>query len=284
MARSYVTGLLGAVILVAAMTAGQAQTLRCEPEKAAEKYPSYAGKVVKIGASPTQPPYAFADPANPDRMAGLEVELIENALKCAGLKYDYQRGTWVGLLSSMFSGAADVMVGNVNYRPDRAEKVDFVLYTRAGSMAVVAKGNPKKIVDVGSLCGRTGSAIAGGSSSLIIDRQSKLCVESGKPAIDFQPATDPETAYRQVKSGRAEFAMDDIAAFAVRVAKDPETETGFTVLSGLVGGFVVPKGNAAMLAVVTDGLKIQEQDGTIAALMKKYNLPTDLLIPVESRK
>lgn len=282
MTRSYLTGALSALFLAGAVTAAHAQ--RCEPEKAAEKYPAYAGKTVKIAASPTQPPYAFADPANPDRMAGLEVELIENAMKCVGLKYEYMRGSWVGLLSSMFSGSGDIMVGNVNYRPDRAEKVDFILYTRAGSMAVVPKGNPKKIVSIDSLCGRTGSAIAGGSSALIIDRQNKLCLEAGKPAIDFQPATDPEAAYRQVSSGRAEFAMDDIAAFGVRVAKDTEVQEGFKVLSGIVGGFVVPKGNAAMFAAVLEGLKAQERDGTLATLMKKYDLSTDLLIPVEGRK
>lgn len=282
MMRSCLTGALGALLLAGTMTGAHAQS--CEPEKVAQKYPAYAGKVVKIAASPTQPPYAYADPANPDLMTGLEVDLVENAMKCAGLKFEYFKGAWVGLLSSMFSGSADVMAGNVNYRPDRAEKVDFILYTRAGSLAVVPKGNPKKLVDAASMCGRSGAAIAGGSSALIIDRQSKLCVEAGKPPIDYQAATDPETAYRQVTSGRADFAMDDIAAFSVRIARDPETQEGFKVLSGLVGGFVVPKGNATMLAIMTDGLKVQERDGTLAALVRKYDLSTDLLIPIEARK
>lgn len=282
--RYVLTGAFSALFLIGNMTVGHAQAQGCEPEKAAQKYPTYAGKLVKIAASPTQRPYAFVDPANPDRMVGLEVELVESAMKCAGLKYEFLRGTWVGLLAAMFSGSADVMAGNVNYRPDRAEKVDFILYTRAGSMAIVPKGNPKKITDVATLCGRLGAAIAGGSSALLIDRQSKVCVQDGKPAIEFQAAADPEAAYRQVASGRADFAMDDIAVFSMRVSTDPQIQEGFKVLSGIVGGFVVPKGNAEMLAAVTDGLKVQERDGTLAALMKKYDLPTDLLIPVEARK
>ena len=282
--RSYLTGALSALLLAGSMTAGYAQSRGCEPETAAERYPSYVGKVVKIAASPTQPPYAFADPADLDRMVGLEVELIQNTMRCVGLKYEFVRGSWVGLLQAMFSGGADVMVGNVNYRPDRGEKLDFVIYTRAGSAAVVVpKGNPKKIVEVGSLCGRIGAAIAGGSSALIIDRQSKLCVESGKPAVDFRAATDPEAAYRQVQNGRVDFAMDDFS-FVARAAKDPEVEVGFTMMGNNVGGMVIPKGNADMLAAVTAGLKIQERDGRLAALMTKYDLPLDMLVPVEARK
>jgi polar amino acid transport system substrate-binding protein len=275
---------LALLMLTAFIRAALASDARCEPEKVATKYPAYADKVVKIAASPTQPPYASTDPKDPNRLIGLEVDMIEGAMKCAGLKYEFVKGAWAGLLQAMFSGSADVMIGQVNYRKDRAEKVDFVLYDRAGGTAVVQKGNPKKIVDAASLCGATGSATVGGSSALLIDRQSKACVARGKPEIDFHPATDADSAYRQVEGGRNDFAMDDAGSAAVRIVNDPGLELGFTISTDLVGGFVVAKGNSQILQVVSEGLEIQEKDGTLAALMKKYGLDPALLIPIEVRR
>lgn len=269
--------------MMAAASAASAQQPQCEPAKVAAKYPSYAGKVVKIAASPTQPPQAFIDAKNPDRMLGLEVEMITQAMDCAGLKYEFVKGTWAALLNSMFNGAADVMIGSVNWRQDRGERVDFIIYAKAGQAVVVQKGNPKKIAGVDDLCGATGSSTVGGSSSLTIEAQSKLCVERGKKAINYLPSPDAEAAYRQVNSGRNDFAMDDAASAAARLQKEPEFQAAFTIVSNLLTGFVVPKGNKEMLQVVADGLRVQQKDGSIAKLMTKYGIDPALQVPVETR-
>ena len=193
------------------------------------------------------------------------------------------KGPWPGLLVALFSGTADVMIGNVNYRADRAEKADFVLFTRDGQSVVVQKGNPKGIKDITDLCGHSGSASLGGTSALEIERQSKSCVERGKPAIDFQPGTDNEAGYRQLSVGRIDFEMDNSTSAARRLATNPEFQIALTVMSGIPSGFVVTKGNQPMLRIVDDGLKVLAQDGTITALLKKHGLSPDLLIPVEIR-
>lgn len=275
--------ILSSFLLALSVSAAHAQSPQCEPEKVAQKYPTYAGKVVKIAATPGGPPYSFSDPQNPDRMAGLEVDMIEKALACAGLKFEYMKGAWSGLLAALFSGSSDVMIGAVNYRPDRAERADFILYMRVGQSIVVQKGNPKKLTDMTSLCGMSGSATVGGSSSQQIERQSKLCVEQNKPAIQFLPAPDSEAAYRQVSNARIDFVMDDAVTAAAHIAKEPELGLASTVTTDILSGMVVTKGNAAMLRIVADGLKIQERDGVLAPLAKKYGFPSELLIPIQSR-
>ena len=269
--------------IVAASCAGgaQAQSAKCEPEKVATKYPKYAGQVVKIAASPTGLPFTFADPADPNKMTGLEVEMVEAAMKCAGFKYEFNKGAWAGLLQSMFNGGSDVMAGNVNYRPDRAQRVDFVLYSIAGATVLVQKGNPKKIATLVDLCGKTGSATVGGSSAQEIDRQSKECVTLGKPAINFIPAADAEAAYRQVSNSRNDFVMDDAGSAAARLASNADLDMAFTIKSDRRSGFVVAKGNEEMLRAVAEGVQVLEQDGRLVGLMKKYNLDPSLLIPVK---
>ena len=276
--------LVASMLGFASVPGAWAQERSCDPQAVARKYPLYAGKTIKIAASPNQLPYAYSNPQNLERMTGLEVEMIEGAMACAGLKYEYYKGVWSGLLPALLSGSADMMIGNVNFRPDRAERADFVLYMRAGQSIVVQKGNPKRLADGASLCGASGSAVIGGSSAQQIERQSKLCIEQGKPAINFLPAAEAEAAYRQVANARIDFAMDDAASAASRLLKEPDFELAYTVTTDVLSGMVVAKGNAGMLEIVSDGLKVQERDGTLAALMKKYGLPAELLIPIQVRR
>ena len=282
--RFVMLGLAAALFqAVCGFGSANAQTPVCEPEKAAQKYPAYAGKVVKVAATPTYPPFTYTDSVDPRKLVGLEIELIEGVLNCAGLKYEYLLGAWGGLLPTLFSGASDVMVGNVNYRADRAEKADFVVFMRNGTSVIVPKGNPKKVTDVDGLCGVTGSANVGGSSALEIDRLSKACVAKGKPAINYLASPDQEAAYRQLLNGRIDFVMDGASSAAVRQAVAPDFNIAFTMVTENVAGPVVLKGNATMLNAIANGLKVMEQNGKLKALMVKYGMTEDLLVPVAIR-
>lgn len=270
-------------ILATSWAAAPAFAAPCEPERVAQKYPKYAGKTVKVAASPTVPPFTYANPANPDQLIGIEAEIIEKSMACAGLKLEYYKGAWSALLPTIYSGSTDIMIGTVNYRTERAEKADFVLYMRAGQGIVTAKGNPKKISNMDSLCGLVGSSNAVGSPAQAIEVQSKKCLAEGKPAIDFRPSVDTDASYRQIVSGRIDFAMDDAPSAAARVKKQPELELAQTITTDILSGVIVAKGNQEMLQIVADGLKAQQQDGSLAALARKYEIPAELLIPVETR-
>lgn len=264
--------------------AAHAQSNQCEPDKIKDKYPEYAGKVVKIGATPIAPPFAYADPKNPDGMVGIEIEMIEKAMACAGLKHEYVRGPWSSLLSALLSGSGsmDVMISNVNYRADRAQRADYVVYMRVGESIIVPKGNPRKLGDVGSLCGFTGSSTVGGASAVIIERQSKLCEGAGRAAITYVPAVDAESAYRQLSNARVDFVMDDGVQASARVTRQPELEIAHAVTTDARSGMVVKKGNAEMLRILADGLRVQEKNGSILTIAKKYNFPLEQLIPIET--
>lgn len=266
-----------------ALTATSAHAAQCEPAKVATKYPTYAGKVIKIAASPFQPPFAFSDPADLERMDGLEVEMIGRVMSCAGLKYEYVKGAWGALLPTLFFGSTDVMIGAVNYRPDRAARADFILYMRAAQSVVVRRDNPARITGSGGLCGKIGSSTVGGSPAQTIERQSKLCTQHGGPAIDFRPAAESNASYRQVVNGRVDFVVDDAAAAAVRTRKQPELAVAYTMTTNILSGMVVAKGNREMLRIVADGLAVQQQNGTLVRLARKYGIPVAAIIPITTR-
>ena len=130
----------------------------CEPARAASKYPESAKRIVKVATPTTTPPFTYSDPANLERMTGIEVEMIEFTMQCAGLKFEYVKGPFSSLIQSVMSGATDVMIGNVNYRPERAEKVDFVIYLRSGQSVIVPRGNPRNLKSLEDICGTSASS------------------------------------------------------------------------------------------------------------------------------
>jgi polar amino acid transport system substrate-binding protein len=279
--------LVGFLTGIAALAlSGGAFAQQCEPQRAAEKFPDYAGRVVRVAAAPTTPPFTFSDPADLNRMIGIEAEIIEGAMQCAGLRFEYVRGPWPSLLATIFSGATDVMAGNVVYRPDRAERADFILWYINGQSFLVRRGNPSNIRRPEDLCGKTGTSVIGGAGALETERQSRACVERGQPAINFVPAADQEAAARQLANGRADFMSDGAANAAARLASGAgrELAIGFSIRTELAAGFAVRNGNETMARIVYDGLRVMEADGRLRALMDKYGLSPDLLMPIEIRR
>src|SRR5437764_3657591 len=110
----FVGSALVASATVAALTAapvaaaGQDQP-GCQPDQAATKYPSLAGKTIKIAADPAIQPYVFRDPADFEHLIGVDADLIPQVMSCVGVKYEYSLGAWGGLLPSVVAGQAEMM-------------------------------------------------------------------------------------------------------------------------------------------------------------------------------
>lgn len=263
--------------------AAYAQAPSCEPQKTAENFPSYVGRIVQIGANPTYPPFSYSDRADRASLTGLDIEIVEHAMKCAGLKYEFVTGQTSGLYPALFSGSLDAMVGNIFIRPDRADKAGFVLYMINGQSLVVKSGNPMKIASTGDMCGKRATGLYVGSSAIAVKKISDGCVSAGKPPIEYTAAADQEQSYRALENERADMVMDGAASAALRVksANAHPFEIAFTLQTDIKSGVIAPKANSEMLTVLANGLLDLQRSGKLKELMTKYGLDPDWLIPVE---
>lgn len=277
--------LLAGTVAACGTARAQAQApAQCEPQRAAERYPRHAATGVKVGTVTTSPPFAYSDPADYARMTGAEVEIVEAALNCAGLRFTYVRGPFSAVLQSVISGAADVMIGNVNYRSERAERLDFVTYMRSGQSMLVPRGNPKGLHTVADLCGLTESSTVGGVGFAEVERQSAACRQQGRPPIAYLPSVDQESALRQVANGRVDFVMDgSITAKQRALGHNAEFDIAFTILTDLVIGAAVRKDDPEMRRAVLEGVTILERDGTLREIFTRYGLQ-EFAAPVELRR
>ncbi len=176
-------GFICAALLQSVCAIGHAAAAEtCDPAKAAQNYPSLAGKVLKIGVDPQTPPYVTRDPEDFSKVTGFDADLARAVFECAGLKTEFFIGGWSGLLPALIADRIDVFWDDLYYTPKRAEEVDYITYMQAGTGALGPVGNPKNIKGMTDLCGSTVAVGLGAVEEAQAKTQSDSCVAAGKRA------------------------------------------------------------------------------------------------------
>lgn len=252
----------------------------CEPAKVSTKYPSLAGKTVKIGADPQTPPYVMRDKVDFNKIIGVDADLGRAVFDCAGLKYEFVLGAWSGVLPAVQSGQIDVMWDDLYYKPARAEVVDFVIYMQAATGALVQKGNPKKVAKIDDLCGLTVSFGVGSSNEVAVKKQNDACKSAQKSEINMMPFQDLAAGLRLIDASRADVIMWDLGFVDNLAATNSEKYArAFAIMDGLEIGAAVKKGNSELLQVIYDGMQVVQKSGQQKAIFQKYGVDPTLELP-----
>jgi polar amino acid transport system substrate-binding protein len=270
-----------AVLFVSAGIA-QAQETKCEPDKLKEKYPSLAGKEVNVALDGLQRPFTYHDPQNPDKIIGVDIDLMTATFDCLGVKWKENIGVWAGLITSVTEGRNDIMWDTLNYTPARAKQVNYVLYLSAATGFLVHAGNPKHVHDLDSICGLTAEAGLGTVEEAAFTDQGKKCVAEGKPDINLKTYTDPNQGYREIANNRADVIMTDLAMSHIIVDEQPQNlALAFSILSGFHVGVAVNKGEPELLNAIAEGLRHVQASGQEKEILIKYKVDPSLQYPVE---
>jgi len=272
-------GLLAALILNA--TPASAET-KCEPDKVATKYPSIAGKTLKIGQDGESPPYSYRDPKDFKNILGLDADLARATFACAGIKIEFVTGGWSGLLPAVIAGQTDMMWDTLYYTPKRAEQADFVTYLTAATGGLVAKGNPKNIKSLDDVCGKRATAGLGTVEEATFREVSKKCVAEGKKEISLVTYPDMPGGTRLIANDRADILTTDLNIVNSFVKSNPETfERGFMIISDYKIAVGFTKGNKDLGKALADGLTAIKESGKMKEIFEKYNVDYSLARPIE---
>lgn len=250
----------------------------CSP--IAAKYPSLKGKTINVGSSPGQNYYDFVDEKDPSKVIGLEPDLVNAVARCAGFTVSYQKIDFDGLIPALSSNRIDLITSGMYATPERAQKVSFVTYMKAAEAAVVAKGNPKKITGLETLCGTTVAQVAGTVEVEIATKENTKCTAAGKPAITFLNFTDNNGLTQALAGGRADVFLTD-AGVAAYLAKQfaSSLEKGFDIVSDFKFGIGVAKSNADLLGAFRDGLTALHEKGELKAVATKWGFSEGQVVP-----
>jgi polar amino acid transport system substrate-binding protein len=266
------------VILASALPATLAAAASCDEVKA--KHANLATKAIKIGISPFSPGYEVADPTDPSHIIGFDADMVQALAACIGVKYTFESMDFSGLVGALEAKRIDLIYSSMYATPERAKKVNFVLYQKASTGSVIRKGNPKGITSKDTLCGVTAAVVTGTVEAETITKWGEACKSAGKPNVELTLFKDNDACVREVQVGRADFFMTDAGLAAALAKQFADTlDKGFTVASEYRFGVGANKDDTALLNAVSDGMKAIQDNGTETQLLTKWGFDPGQMEP-----
>ncbi|MEU0007747.1 ABC transporter substrate-binding protein [Streptomyces sp. NPDC006314] len=183
---------------------------------------------IRVGSDIAYAPVEYKDSSG--KVVGLDPDLAAAMGKQLGVTFEFQNGTFDGLLTGLRSDRYDIamsaMTDNKNRQegvdPDTGKKVgegvDFVDYLTAGVSIYTRKGDTKGITTWEDLCGKKLAVQRGTTSEDLAKQQAKKCPSGKKLAIEA--FDDNQQAQTRLRSGGADAVSADfpVAAYAVKTS------------------------------------------------------------------
>ena len=237
-----------------------------------------AGTMISV-TNGSFPPYEIV---SANGMTGASADLSDAIGELLGIKITHATvGGLPALLSGVNSGRYQFAFGPTGDFVSRQEANDFVDWVQEYVVFAVHKGNPEGIVSLDTACGKRIAVMAGGSAEKVIKGQTTKCVADGKEAIEVQSFSDQPTSILAVRSKRSDafFSSQAPLTYFVEQANGQLELAGVGEKNGfenLYQGAVVPKGSE-FGGILRDGLQILMDNGTYAAVMKKWGLENNMI-------
>lgn len=273
-------GIATSFVLVA-LGLSTAANAKCEPDVVAQRYPKLAGRTIKVGQTPTSPPYSFADPNAPSEMLGFDADMTRAVFGCLGVKTEFVTGPWSGLLPALIAGQTEVMWSNLFYTPARGEQVDFVTYRINATSGLVRKGNPHKIKSDADVCGLRASGELGSVEEAAFRSLSTECVKAGKKPIEIFTSADKSAAVRMLANDRIDVMLLDTGAAGHAAKTVGDVDIAYTVKTEFMVAVGVNRKEPELRQAIFDAMRIIQADGTQAAIMQRYGIDPALMIPTQ---
>ena len=206
-------------------------------------------------------PYVFEDPADPDKLVGFEVEIMDAIARRLGVRHRMVQYNWSNLIPSLERGDFDLTLTGIEATAEREERVllsrPYFVY---GETLAVRKGSPFK--SLGDLEGRpVGTLNQTVAHDLLRARR-----------VDLRLYEGTEEPYIDLVQGRVDgVLLDDVVADRY-ACNNPAIEC----LPGDVarGTYVIAmrKPDTDLKVVIDQALDRMSTDGELARILGKWNL------------
>jgi polar amino acid transport system substrate-binding protein len=238
-----------------------------------------AGEIVAVNSG-SFPPYEIVGDTH--TVTGASADLMDALGQLLGVKIRHESVNGLsGILSGIKSGRYQLAEGPIGDFPDREASNDFVDFVQEYVVFAVRKSNPTAIKSLDDTCGARVAVMAAGSAERVIKKQAEICEAAGKPKLEVQSYPDQPTSILAVRSNRADafFSSQAPLTYFVQQSKGQMDLAGVGQANGfedLYQGTVVPKGTA-LGEVVLEGYRKLFENGTYAAIMKKWGIEANML-------
>jgi polar amino acid transport system substrate-binding protein len=169
-------------------TAANGTTVNGVPVKrdsvAAAQLPTQYRSGLQLVTSAPYAPFEVFD-AN-HQLAGLDIDMGNAIAAALGVKAHWSSIPLEGVIPGLQAHKYDLGLADFGATATRLQALDFITYFDQGDVLAVAKGNPKGIKGLQSMCGKALLAESGISLDNFIPPTQALCKKYGKPAVDVK--------------------------------------------------------------------------------------------------
>lgn len=224
--------------------------------------------VVKIGATPTAVPFNFLD-AKTNTLQGVMIELAEALGKEVGFKPEIMAIPFASLVPSLQTDRIQLISSAFALTEKRAETVDFsqIVVTYGEALVVPEEDN----TDYKSLGDLKGKIVGVQIGTAYVD---PLKAVSGIKEVKMYDSMSD--MIRDVSLGRLDAAIGDGPTMVYQVrtqgAKGVRHVESYEAVVPTRIALAVKKGDAERLAKLNKGIDALQEDGTIDAILKKWNI------------
>lgn len=209
------------------------------------------------------PPFEGKDDAGEPE--GVSVDLMKAFGEYAGREIKIENTAWDGLIPSLQTGTADLVISSMTIRPDREEQVDFSdPYANALLAVLVSKNAEAETIEDLNRPGKK-MAVKSGSTG-------HLYAESNLTEAELIVLPDESACVTEVAQGRADGFIYDQLTIYRNWQKNPDTTDAIFIpfQEPEKWGIAVQKGNTELLSEVNAFLKEFREEGGYDKLVETY--------------
>lgn len=227
---------------------------------------------MRWGADPSGgAPFCFADPTNPARYVGFEVELVERLARRMQVRPELVIGDWTSLVPTLQAGRIDLVLNGMEVNEERAKQVSFTTpYFQFIQQATIRAEDTQKYPTVNSLKGEKIGVLNGSASiSALKDRG-----WTDDLLIEFDDSLKP---YEALKAGRVEAVVCESIIANYYAGHDVEMLILPDLFSpGLYAAAVRPA-DKDLLAEIDRHLDKMKKSGELGELYQRWGVWNDRL-------
>lgn len=264
--------LIAALLSVGTMAQAQADTLSDIKS---------SGKIT-VGIDPTFPPYEYTD--DKGEITGYSVAIMQSFAKDLGVKVEFQKTAFSGILPGLISGSFNAEGSSLNLTAERAKKVLFTVpYSKTVNGVLMrddaAKAFSGKTLTPESLSGLRGAVKTSSVPEQLLKGFNEQLKKEGKKPITIINVDSLDQTVSTLMTKRADFVYDDISVLAP-VAKK---YSGKVAQVGEVGpsqwmGWATRKEDGSLNKAISDHILAMQKDGELTKLQQQY-LGTTFTVP-----
>jgi len=269
MKKKWIAALAAMVLLAGALTgcggASGSDTGEEEPVNVQEPTVDLLDKITEagvmvVGTEGTYAPNSYHD--ENDYLTGFDVEVARAIAGKLGVEAQFVEAEWDSLFASMDAGRVDVVINEVEYSEERAEKYGFSNpYTYVHGALLVAE-TTEDITSFDDLNGRK-------AAQNLTSSWGQMAESYGAEIVSVDAIAQ---TMEQIVTGRADATLNAETAFYYYLTAHPDTPVKIVATTDSTTSSRVPvaKGNERLLEAINQALDDLRADGTLAELSQTF--------------